>query len=54
LEFRKIGQKEERKIALAQGEKKNDGHGKKERTMARGEERFNKGERAHTPLNALQ
>jgi len=53
LELRKFGQKEERKIALAQGEKKNDGHGKK-KTMARGGERFNKGERRHAPLNALQ
>jgi hypothetical protein len=46
--------KRKKKIALAQGEKKNDGHGKKEKTMARGGERFNKRERACTPLNALQ
>jgi len=30
LELKKLGQKEERKITLAQGKKKNDGHGNKE------------------------
>ncbi len=54
MELKKIGQKEEKKIALAQGEKKNDGHGKKERTMTRGGERFNKWEKAHAPLSVLQ
>jgi hypothetical protein len=43
LELRKFGQKEERKIALAQGEKKNDGHGKKKKQWLGGERDSTKG-----------